>query len=242
MNVAVIIQARMTSTRLPGKVLAKVCGKSLLEHLIDRLGKVKRIDGIMVAATVNATDDPIVELCRELDVSVFRGSEDDVLSRYYHAAAGIGAEIIVRVTSDCPLLDPTLADEIIGHYLDHREELDYVCEARFPQGLSVEVFPFRILEEIHREATAQPDREHVTTFIIQRPERYRLGYISADSDLSHHRWTVDTPADLELVTRILGTLLPDNHDYTMDDVLRLMDEHPDWYRINAHVRQKEYGE
>ena len=245
MKTVIIVQARMTSTRLPGKVLKEILGKTLLAYLIERLRRVKLVDEIVIATTINATDDPIVALCNRLGVCVTRGSENDVLARYYEAAILHHADVIVRVTSDCPLIDPVVIDKIIAFYCNHRDEYDYVSNAltqSFPYGMAAEVFPFKALEEAHREAVAEPEREHVSPFIYTRPERYRIGQVVQSENLSHHRWTVDTPEDFDLVERITSALYPDKPTFDTQDILGLLALHPDWVEINAHVQQKKLGE
>jgi len=245
MNTVIIVQARMTSTQLPGKVLKQVLGKTLLEYLVERLRRVNLANGIVIATTTNDTDLPIVDLCRRLDVAVTRGSEHDVLARYYEAAKLHHADVIVRVTSDCPLIDPAVIDEAIGFYLDHSMEYDYVSNAltqSYPYGMAAEVFPYKVLEEAHLEAKAEPEREHVTPFIYTRPERYRIGHLVNAENHSHHRWTVDTPEDFELVRRITEALYPVKPEFDTNDILALLKRHPDWVEINAHVRQKKLGD
>lgn len=245
MKTVIIVQARMTSTRLPGKVLKEVLGKSLLEYQIERLKRVGRADEIVIATTVNDTDNPIIKLCQHLDIPFFRGSEHDVLARYYEAAKLHRADVIVRVTSDCPVIDPAVIDEAIRFYLDHIAEYDYVSNAltqSYPYGMAAEVFPFSVLEEAHREARAEPEREHVTPFVYMRPDRFRIGHVVHPENHSHHRWTVDTPEDFDLVRRIIETLYPVKPEFDTQDILALLERHPEWVEINAHVRQKKLGE
>ena len=245
MKTVIINQARMTSTRLPGKVLKEVLGKPLLEYQLERLQRVKLADEIVVATTENATDDPIIELCDRLSISTFRGSEDDVLARYYHAATRHHADVIVRVTSDCPLIDPEIIDHVIDHYLQNQPECDYVsnCLQRtYPRGMDTEVFSFAALEQAFLEATEQPDREHVTAFVQFRPERFHLKDVIGSGSSSQHRWTVDTVEDFELIRRMLEGLYTQKPLFTLDDALQLIERHPDWPLINAHVEQKQYGE
>jgi spore coat polysaccharide biosynthesis protein SpsF len=245
MKTLIIVQARMTSTRLPGKVLKKVLGKTLLEYLAERLRRVELADGFVIATTTNDTDEPIVAMCRQLQVPCTRGSELDVLSRYYEATCLHAADVVVRVTSDCPLIDPAVIDHAIRFYHEHRSQYDYVSNAltqSYPYGMATEVFSFKVLEEAHREATAEPEREHVTPFLYTHPERYRVGHVVHPENLSHHRWTVDTPEDLELVTRITEALYPHKPEFNMQDILALLEKHPDWVEINAHVHQKKLGE
>ncbi len=239
-----IIQARMTSTRLPGKVLKEVLGRPLLDYQIERLRRVKAADGVVVATTANETDGPIVELCSRLSVPVFRGSEDDVLSRYYFAAREHGAEAVVRLTSDCPLIDPAVVDRVIGFYIERRPDFDYVsnCLQRtYPRGMDTEVFSFKALEQAFNEAVERHDREHVTPFIYSRPDRFALANVAYGKDESRHRWTVDTPEDFELIRRVIETLYPVKPGFAMEDVLALFEKDKSLFLINAHVEQKKPG-
>jgi spore coat polysaccharide biosynthesis protein SpsF len=241
----IIVQARMTSTRLPGKVLREVLGKPLLEYQIERLLRVKLADGIVIATTVNQVDDSIVELCNRLGISYFRGSEKDVLARYYGAARAHKAGAVVRITSDCPLIDPAVIDRVIQAYQGHLGMFDYVSnclERTYPRGMDTEVFSFLALEEAFEEAKLEPDREHVTPFIYHHSERYRLGSVANSVNQSHHRWTVDTQEDFDLIQRVLETLYPNSPEFTINDCLSIFDRHPDWQTINAHIEQKQYGE
>jgi spore coat polysaccharide biosynthesis protein SpsF len=245
MKTAIIVQARMTSTRLPGKVLKKVLDKPLLEYQIERLSRVKLADEVIIATTVNETDEPIVQLCNSLSIPYFRGSEEDVLSRYYETAKAPQADGIVRVTSDCPLIDPEVIDEAIKFYIDHQTEYDYVSnslERTYPRGMDAEVFSFKALQEAFLETTALPDREHVTPFIHRQPQRYRLANINYSESQSHQRWTVDTPEDFELIKTIIEAIYPKLPDFTLRDCLNLLQKNPEWSTTNVHVQQKKYGE
>ncbi|RJF98622.1 cytidylyltransferase domain-containing protein [Noviherbaspirillum saxi] len=245
MRVAIIVQARMTSTRLPGKVLKEVLGKPLLEYLIERLKRVNAASVIVIATTTNDSDVPIVELCDRLGVAVTRGSEQDVLARYYESAKAHGADVVVRITSDCPVIDPAIIDQAIRYHADNAGRFDYVTNAfskTYPNGMSVEVFSFRVLEEAYREASAEPEREHVTPFIYLRPERYGIGQLAYPRDLSGHRWTVDTAEDFELIRLIIEALYPGNPEFGLEDIAEKLNENPHWALINAHVVQKKLGE
>jgi spore coat polysaccharide biosynthesis protein SpsF len=244
MKTVIIVQARMTSTRLPGKVLKKVLDKPLLEYQIERLKRVKFADEIVIATTINSTDLPIIELCDRLSIPYFRGSEEDVLARYYQAAKEHHADVVVRVTSDCPLIDPQVIDRVIQFYLDNQSQYDYVSnclEKTYPRGMDTEVFSFLALDQAFVEATAQPEREHVTPFIYIQPERYRLAEVVYSENQSSHRWTVDTADDFELIKRIIEGLYPQNQKFTLEDCLDLLKRYPDWLLINTHVEQKEYA-
>jgi len=236
-----IVQARMTSTRLPGKVLMPILGRPMLALQIERMRRATRLDGIVVATTVNAADDPIVRFCEAEGVALTRGSEHDVLVRYVEAARLHDAAIVVRVTSDCPLMDPVLLDEAIGRFAALQPACDYLSnmlEPSFPYGLAVEVMTAQALFAAGSEARDPQEREHVTPFIYWRPERFRLQSFKYAADLSAHRWTVDTPEDFELVSRIFGSLYPVRPEFAWQDALALLERQPQWSRINAHVGQK----
>lgn len=240
-RIVIIVQARMSSTRLPGKVLLEVLGKPLLEYQIERLRRVRQADQIVVATTINAADDPITALCMRMGVPFWRGSEHDVLARYHDAARAHRAEVVVRVTSDCPLIDPSVIDATIAHYLRHRAQLDYVSnslERSFPRGLDTEVFSFDALAEAFAEAVDPAEREHVTPFLYRRPQRYRLGNVACREDLSRHRWTVDTPQDFELIDRIIGALHPILPQFGLWDAAAWLKGRPELCALNAHVEQK----
>ena len=223
----------MGSTRLPGKVLKDIAGRPMLSYQMERLRRVKRAERIVVATTDQPADDAVERFCQKEKIACVRGSEHDVLARYHLAIERFPADVVVRITADCPLIDPAIVDEAIAAY-----EPDYVSnmlEITYPYGMAVEVFSAQALREAHREAKDPAEREHVTPFIWRRPQRYRLKSLTMTPNLSHHRWTVDTPEDFELVSRLLKTLKP---HFTLQDVLAVLDEHPDWCAINAHVEQK----
>lgn len=241
MRTVIIVQARMTSTRLPGKVLKMVLNKPLLEYQIERLRRVKLADDIIIATTTNDTDQPIVVLCSRLGIPVWRGSEHDVLARYYEGASAYGADVVVRITSDCPLIDPLVINRVIESFLIN-QPVDYVSNVlvrTYPRGMDTEVFSFQVLEEAFYEAKEPADREHVTPFIYRNSDRYRLRDVCYETDQSRHRWTVDTPEDFQLIRRIIEELYPINPNFTLKDVCDLLDQHPDWTLINSHIKQKQ---
>lgn len=245
MRTVVIIQARMTSTRLPGKVLKSVMGKTLLEYQIERLRRVKSVNEIVVATTTNHIDLAIVELCDKLKVACFRGSEEDVLSRFWHAACVYNADVIVRITSDCPLIDPKLVNEAVHFYqvnVDHFDYISNALEESYPRGMDVEVFSFKVLSEAYKQATMQADREHVTPFIYRNVERYRIKNILSSRDYSQFRLTVDTIEDFTLIALLLEKLYPINPNFTMEDIIDILENNMKWVGINAHIKQKEYGQ
>lgn len=241
MKTVIISQARMTSARLPGKVLKEVLGKSLLMYQIDRLRRVCLADEVVVATTTNATDDAIEAVCNRENVLCFRGSEVDVLSRYYETAKRYEADTVVRVTSDCPLIDPMVVNTVIDTYKENNRSFDYVSnvlDRTFPRGMDTEVFSFTVLAEAYREAYLKQHREHVTPFIYSQPERYRLGGVRNSSDKSGYRWTVDTAEDFELIKHILEIIYPQIPNFGMEDCFAAYESNPRWYTINNHIEQK----
>ncbi|WP_153722651.1 cytidylyltransferase domain-containing protein [Sporosarcina cascadiensis] len=242
MKIVAIIQARMTSTRLPGKVLKKVMDKTLLEYQLERVSRSQLINEIIVATTTNETDDPIVNLCKQLGYTTYRGSEEDVLSRYYGAAMDAKAEVVVRLTSDCPLIDPAVIDQVIQLFIDNCPNVDYVSntlERTYPRGMDTEVMSMNALIKAYRKATLESDREHVTAYIYSNESEYSLLNLKSSEVLSQYRWTVDTIEDFELIQRILMELYPFNNNFSQKDIIDLLTNHHDWSLINAHIEQKE---
>ena len=240
MKIAGIVQARMTSTRLPGKILLEVLGKPLLQYELERLRKIPSLDELIVATTTNETDDPVVELCDRLSVSAYRGSELDVLSRYCEAAEQYKADAVVRFTADCPLIDPQISDSVIRYYREHADEVDYCSTGggTYPRGMDTEVFSLEALREAGREGTTAQDREHVTFFIWNRPERYKQWKKKSGHDWGKYRLTVDTPEDFALIKEIIERLYPTNPDFRLGDVITLLEENPFLLKINEMIKQK----
>ena len=241
MKTVIIVQARMTSTRLPGKILLPVLDKPLLEYQVERLRRVRLSDDLVIATTENEADEPVVALCRKLQAPYFRGPEEDVLARYFGAALEFQADTVVRITSDCPLIDPEIIDKVIDVFNTHRDQFDYVSNSlrrTYPRGMDTEVLPFSVLKEAHVEAVAAEEREHVTPFVYLRPKRYRLGSVVNDVDYSNYRLTVDTREDFELIKLLIENLYPSNPLFNLQDMLNLLLANPEWVTINAHVEQK----
>lgn len=239
LKVVIIIQARMGSTRLPGKVMKAVQGKPVLSHMIERCRAMKTADEVVVATSDKPSDDVIAELARSEGAAVFRGSEQDVLSRYYGAAVMSKADIVVRITSDCPLIDPGVSDGVIGYLLDHLNEFDYCCNwmiPSYPKGLDTEAFTFQALEKAQNEAVDDYEREHVTPFIHDNEQWFRVKVLSNTVDYSHHRWTLDYPEDFEFVTQVYHHLYRSNRIFTFEEVLRLVAERPEIAAINGHIQ------
>ncbi|MGD6894407.1 cytidylyltransferase domain-containing protein [Bacillus infantis] len=241
MRVAAIIQARMGSTRLPGKILKTVNGKSLLEYQLERVRLSNTIDKIIVATTVKENEQPIIELCKNLTIDYFRGSEHDVLSRYYEAAMNHNIDVIVRLTSDCPLIDPAVIDKVVNHYMNNKDNIDYVSntlERTFPRGLDTEVFSFKSLERAYHEANLSRDREHVTAYFYSNPKVFKLDNVTNNRNYGSFRWTVDTKEDFELIKLIISELYDSNNKFTLEDVIELLKLNPSWKELNAHIDQK----
>lgn len=238
-RVVAIVQARMGSTRLPGKVLRLLCGGPMLVRVIERLRLSKLLHQIVVATTSLPQDNPVAKLADEVGAEVFRGDEADVLGRYVGAARSAQADVVVRVTADCPLIDPTVVDQAVAMYLAGGDELDYVSntiERTYPRGLDVEVFPRRVLEHLNVVSTSAPEREHVTLHLLRRCEHYRIVHVLNDVDYSHHYWTVDSEQDLQLVEQIYEALYSTKPSFGWSDVLALFEARPELFQINqAHA-------
>lgn len=240
MKIAAIIQARMGSARLPGKVLRRVLNKPLLEYQLERIYNASLLDDVIVATTNKTIDNDIVAFCKKHDITVYRGSESDVLKRYVEAANRVQADGIVRLTADCPLLDPELIDHMIETF-KNLQPIDYVSnviERTFPRGLDIEVFTMEALERVDQLATADHHREHVTRYFLDHPGQFHIQNVVNDKDISNYRWTVDTIEDFYLIEKIITSLYPGNSHFQMDDVVSLLEENPEWEKINATIEQK----
>ena len=240
MKMLAILQARTSSTRLPGKVLKPLLGKPMLARQIERLRRVRLVDELLVATSIDPSDDVLVALCETEGLDCYRGSLDDVLDRFYRAAKSRSAANVVRLTGDCPLTDPRVVDRTIEFYLEG--QFDYASNAlepTFPDGLDVEVFRFSCLEAAWREAASPAFREHVTLFIYRHAERFRIGCYRNSTNLAHLRWTVDEPRDYEFVKRVYEALYPENPRFTMEDVLRFLAQHPDALALNRGMERNE---
>lgn len=238
MRMVCIVQARMGSTRLPGKVLEPLLGKPMIWWVMHRLRKSRLLDHVIIATTTKVTDNQLVELCKQEGWPVYRGSEDDVLDRYYQAAKQMDVEHIVRITSDCPLIDPLVTDHVIATYLSAAPRPDYAnntLQRTYPRGLDTEVFSFAALETAWNTDTSSW-REHVTPYLYHNPDRFRLQSVTNSADYSRLRWTVDTPEDLALVRTVYEYF--GHGDFTWQQVLKAFEDHPEWVTINQDIQQK----
>lgn len=239
MNTVVIIQARMGSTRLPGKVMKKIFGKTVLEHVVQRTIAACGVDRIVIATTTLEQDKAIVEEAEKIGVEVFCGEELDVLSRYYQAAMQNRAETIVRITSDCPLIDSGILSEMISIY--HNNDFDYVTNTlkrSFPRGLDIEIFSLRTLQEAYQQVSDKEFKEHVTPYIYTNPERFSIHHYESKEDYSQYRWTLDTEEDWILINKIYENLYVENELFSWERGVELMKKKPELAEINAHIQQK----
>jgi glutamate-1-semialdehyde 2,1-aminomutase len=238
MKVVAIIQARMGATRLPNKVMRDICGTPMIGLLLERLKDSKRVDEIVLATSIDSRNDALEAYVRDLGYAVYRGSESDVLDRYYRAAEQCNADVIVRITGDCPLTDPALVDEVIECFL--QKKADYasnVAPPTFPDGLDVEVFSFHALEKAYREAAQPAQREHCTPY-LRESDHFVRANVAHSADLSAHRWTVDEPDDLAVIEQVFGHFHP-RRQFTWREVLALGERQPNLFAANAHLVRNE---
>lgn len=241
MKVIAIVQARIGSTRLPGKVMKKISGKTVLNHVIERLSLSREIDDIVIATTTSEIDKEIEDEARKIGAKSFRGSESNVLSRYYLAAERNNAEIVVRITSDCPLIDPFIIDEMIKTFKNNN--FDIVSNAgsdlenrSFPRGLDTEVFSFEVLKNAFVKAEKDYEKEHVTPHIYENSNK--IFFYKNNIDYSKYRWTLDTLDDYKLITIIYENLYKGEHNFFMNEILKLFNTNPSLIEINNFVEQK----
>lgn len=241
-NIVAIIQARVGSTRLPNKIFLDLEGKTVLERVVERVARATLVDRIVVAIPDTSANDRLAQFVVERlpNVLLFRGSEHDVLDRYYRAAKAQRATVVVRVTSDCPLIDPAVIDRVITAFL--REGVDYAAnvlgERTYPRGMDVEVVSFVALTRIHELARNLEDREHVTLYLRKHPEFFRAFAVFAETPYASYRLTIDEQADYEVVRAVYHALLPQNPDFGLSDIISFLEVRPDIARINQSVVQK----
>ncbi|MHB9041469.1 MAG: cytidylyltransferase domain-containing protein [Melioribacteraceae bacterium] len=247
LGITAIVQARFGSTRLPGKILKEIYHKPMLWHVVNRLSHSRLIDKIIVATTDLAEDDQVQKFCEANNFLFYRGSSEDVLSRYYNAAKSFNAKIIIRITSDCPVIDFSIIDKMLEEFISETRvrKLDYlsnVLTRSFPRGLDTEIFTFAAIEKTYNEAKQIYEREHVTPYIYNHPDIFTLKNFSNEKDYSFHRWTVDTQEDFDLVDKIYKSLYEKNKLFLLEEILKLFEEHPALIEINQNIQQKKIGE
>ena len=241
-RVVAIVQGRMGSTRLPGKVLLDIAGRPMLTRVMQRLDLATRLDARVVATSHLPQDDPIAELCDREGLRCFRGEPHDLLDRYYRAALEQQAEVVVRVTADCPLVDPGLVDQTVQAFQQADPPVDFVANRlprrrTYPIGLDTEVCSMTALEQAWRQATESHQREHVMPFFYEQPDRFRTLLLNYEEDLGELRWTVDTQEDLAFVREVYRRMAP-RTEFGWLEVLNLIRQHPDLAAINAHVEHR----
>ena len=233
-----IVQARMGSTRLPGKVLADLCGAPMLQRQLERVRRATSVDRVVVATSTDDTDRPIAELCKSLDVPCFRGDLNDVLARFLGAIDEFDPEVVVRITADCPLISPLVIDSIVHSFFE--SDCDYLSntlEPTFPDGVDVEVVRVSALRALAQLDTDTPEREHVTLGIYRRPEQFVVRNFTGDPDLSDLRWTVDSPEDLEFVRWVYSELFYTNPKFDLAEIMELLGENIDKSRTGSDSRR-----
>ncbi|MCP3028398.1 cytidylyltransferase domain-containing protein [Halobacillus sp. A5] len=241
MKVTAIIQARMGSTRLPGKVLKRVMDRPLLDFQLERIRMSALLDEIIIATTTKPEDDVLAEFAQNHSIQVYRGSEQDVLSRYFEAAQYYGADVIVRLTSDCPIIDAAVIDQVIQAFTKHKGTCKYASNTvarTYPRGMDTEVLSMPALKRCFDEARSLSEREHVTSYIHHHPDEFSICSVRLKQDESHHRWTVDTHEDFQLMKRMISHLYPNNPHFTFEDALEVVKQYPEWALINSHIDQK----
>ncbi len=240
MKIAVIIEARMGSTRLPGKIMAKIVGKPMLELMIERVKRSKLIEEVIVATTESSGEKEIINLTRRLKVPCFQGSEEDVLSRVLNAAVKHKVDIIVELTADCPFADPKIIDEVIQKYLSGNfDHVSNISKRSFPRGLDVQVFSTKTLKKVSSLTNDPIDREHVSLYIYKHPKVFKLGHIIAPPSLRRdYRLTVDVESDLELTRRVYQFFYPKKKDFSLQDVVSFLDKNNQLAELNSNVKQK----
>ena len=240
MTIIVVIQARTGSSRLPNKVLMPLAGRPLLERMIERVAAATTPSGIVVATTTEASDEPIRALCRTLRRPCYSGHPTDLLDRHLRAAYATGADCVVKIPSDCPLIDPAVIDRVISRYLEHPQEVDFVSNlhpATYPDGNDVEVIPLPALETAWHEATRPFEREHTTPFLWERPERFRIANVVWESGLDYsmsHRWTIDYPEDYAFLSAVYQGLYSEERPvFSLGEILGFLDRHPEVAALNS---------
>jgi len=238
MKAVAIVQARMNSSRLPGKVLMPLANKPVLVHIVERLSYCKLVGNILVATSHEDSDNPIAEYCNNNNINYYRGSLNDVLDRYYQAAKNCNAESILRITGDCPAIDPVVVDAVIAGYLSNAYDL-YGLGGEFPDGLDCTVFSFTALEKAWKDAKLQSEREHVCPYIENNPQMFRNGYLELFKGLEKQRWTLDEPEDYILLSKIFDKLYKEHTPFLTHEILQFIQNNPNFSIINSKIVRNE---
>lgn len=239
MRIVAVIQARLGSSRLPGKTMLSICGKPLLIQMVERVSYSKKINEIVVATTNNTEDNIIYELCKKTNIKVYRGDENDLLARHYFAGRVYGADAIVKIPSDCPLIDASIIDKVIEHFVNSYPNYDFVSNLHpptYPDGNDVEIMKMSVLEEAWQNATKDYEREHTTPYIWDNPSKYKIGNVVWDTGYNYsnsHRWTIDYEEDYAFIRKVYSELYPKKQNFTLYDILTLLHANPYIAEINS---------
>ncbi|MBT8379807.1 MAG: glycosyltransferase family protein [Ignavibacteria bacterium] len=238
MKILTVIQARMGSKRLPGKVLLPLSGKPLLLRMYERVEAAKNAGEIVMAVTKEKIDDEIVKLCEKNNLNYFRGHTNDLLDRHYEAAIKFNADVVVKIPSDCPLIEPAIIDKVLISYIENRNKFDFVSNlhpATYPDGNDVEVISFDVLEEAWHKAEKSLEREHTTPYIWENPDKFRIGNVTWETGFDYsmtHRFTIDYKEDYDFVKTVFDQLYQIKSMFTLNDILKLLEERPEIKKIN----------
>ncbi len=241
-NIVAIVQGRMGSSRLPGKVMLDLGGMPMIARMVHRVRRARMISRVVIATTDDAADDPLADYCQKQGFPLYRGSQFDVLDRYYQAALLFSADVVVRITADCPMIDPAEIDRTVQRFFESGADfaanrLPPPLKRTTPIGFDTEVCTFAALARAWREADQKFEREHVMPYLYATPGRFKVEVVDHDPDLSHLRWTVDTPEDLALARKVYAAF-GNRDDFTFADLMALFDAHPDWLDLNAGVSHR----
>lgn len=248
MNIVTIIQSRMTSTRLPGKILLPVLDKPLLLRMVERVQKAECIGQLVIATSKKHEDDKIKDLCDENNLTCFRGHLTDLLDRHYQAGKKFNADTVVKIPSDCPLIDPKIIDKVLKFYIDNSDGFDYVSNlhpATYPDGNDVEVFSFKALEKAWKESTKKLEREHTTPYFWENPHKFRIGNVEWETGYDYsttHRWTIDYEKDYQFIKKVYEELYKNNPLFGLDEILQLLKDKPEIAEINKKYLGKYWYE
>ena len=241
LKVIAAIQARLGSTRLPGKVLKKIAGKTMVERIFERLKTCQELDEVALAIPDNKGNALLTEYAKKAGIPYCRGSEKDLIARHYKTAKYFRADALVRITADCPLVEPAIVDAMVGIFRQHPDKFDFLTNNRvnsFPHGLEIEIFPIKTLEWLDREVKNPLHREWLSCYIFEQPKKFRIYNFKSKANLSEQRWTIDYPEDLKFVREIFKALGRHNRIFHMDEVVRFLKDNPHVAAINAIRKEK----
>lgn len=236
-KVVTVVQARTGSSRLPNKVMMEILGETLLVRMVERVQASQLKGNVVVATTTEAGDDVIEKLCADNNILCYRGDSLDLLDRHYQAARWLNADVVVKIPSDCPLIDPTVIDKVLGYYLEN--DFDYVSNlhpATYPDGNDVEAMSMAALEKAWKQAERQLEREHCTPYLWENPDLFKIGNVAWETGLDYsmsHRWTIDYPEDFTFIKTVYEHLYPANPDFGLVDIIKLVEENPAIFALNS---------